>query len=568
LTDVVVKTIGAVGRNYATIAAWEADTDDNLQVADELRVGECYDDSVFGEAVSLSGATTDAGRFRVLQAATGEDFDPISGSGVRIATTAAAVVLAADEAFTVWRHLGAESLTTGSSQSCFLASGTGPILAEKCVALAFFATVRVGTGGFQYTAGGVLRRCIAVGPNDSGASVGNPYGFVASSLTQNIVNCAVFGASFSPGGGFARVSSSTMSIWNSVAASNPSGSDYSSISFQSHNASSDATAAGAESLTNQPASRLFRDVLNHDFRPFRHSPHVDAGVYVPPRKPFLFERVLIVDHASALSADLVLALPFVEGFGIDVIDLSAPGNDGTLVGTPPWSRSLPGTTVVFDGTTDQLDVPYLALLEGGDCTISMWVNVDTTPGNDCIFAESNEGSGNSRFYIWTNSVSGSLDVYIQNEGATGTLTLPGTAVVDDGWHHVVVVNDGDTIALYIDGVLDAGPTAWNRAANGGHIFDGTAFMGTPGNARRAIGSLADARCWTRALSAAEVLALYEHPWAQYGADDETDFAGQTVPRGAAPSIGAYEEEALPVGPKSEVEPLPWFDVILEGVARR
>lgn len=70
----VTNSIGTTGRTYSTITLWEADTDNNLVTADQVQVGECYNDSGFDEVITISGATTDSTRYRHLTTATGQSF--------------------------------------------------------------------------------------------------------------------------------------------------------------------------------------------------------------------------------------------------------------------------------------------------------------------------------------------------------------------------------------------------------------------------------------------------------------------------------------------------------------
>lgn len=71
----VTSSIGTGGgRTYSTISAWEDATDVNLVTADQVQVGECYNDSAFSEQVVMAGATVDATRYRHLTVAAGHSF--------------------------------------------------------------------------------------------------------------------------------------------------------------------------------------------------------------------------------------------------------------------------------------------------------------------------------------------------------------------------------------------------------------------------------------------------------------------------------------------------------------
>lgn len=84
------SSIGSAGgRDYSTISAWEAATDNDLVSGDDVEIGELYDDSDFAGGVTIAGATTDATRYRELRAASGAEYDIVTASGAQITTAAA-----------------------------------------------------------------------------------------------------------------------------------------------------------------------------------------------------------------------------------------------------------------------------------------------------------------------------------------------------------------------------------------------------------------------------------------------------------------------------------------------
>lgn len=75
-------SIGTNGRDYSTISAWEADTDVSLT---GMVVGECYNDSVFDEEVTIDGASNlSSSQHRRLTVAEGERHDGTEGTGARV----------------------------------------------------------------------------------------------------------------------------------------------------------------------------------------------------------------------------------------------------------------------------------------------------------------------------------------------------------------------------------------------------------------------------------------------------------------------------------------------------
>lgn len=84
----VTYSIGTSGRDYSTIAAWEADLDNlALYSSGDDAVGELYNDSAFDGTITIDGGATSGIASRTLRPATGEGHDGTAGSGVRIVLT-------------------------------------------------------------------------------------------------------------------------------------------------------------------------------------------------------------------------------------------------------------------------------------------------------------------------------------------------------------------------------------------------------------------------------------------------------------------------------------------------
>ena len=86
----VTKTIGATGRHYSTITAWEADLDNDTPYdAGDDAVGECYDDADFDmqNDFTLNGGATLGLASVKLTVAEGERHDGTAGTGVRVYTS-------------------------------------------------------------------------------------------------------------------------------------------------------------------------------------------------------------------------------------------------------------------------------------------------------------------------------------------------------------------------------------------------------------------------------------------------------------------------------------------------
>lgn len=86
MPTITVKSIGATGRDYSTIQAWEDACPANIVTSDEIWKGECYNDAnpAFtvnnATVLNASGITNDGTRFLWLTTASGQGFADSSGA--------------------------------------------------------------------------------------------------------------------------------------------------------------------------------------------------------------------------------------------------------------------------------------------------------------------------------------------------------------------------------------------------------------------------------------------------------------------------------------------------------
>lgn len=81
-------SIGTTGRDYSTIASWEADLDNGgVYTSGDDALGECYDDAAFDETFTINGGGTVGLNGVTLSVASGERHDGTAGTGARIVRT-------------------------------------------------------------------------------------------------------------------------------------------------------------------------------------------------------------------------------------------------------------------------------------------------------------------------------------------------------------------------------------------------------------------------------------------------------------------------------------------------
>jgi arylsulfatase A-like enzyme len=214
---------------------------------------------------------------------------------------------------------------------------------------------------------------------------------------------------------------------------------------------------------------------------------------------------------------LAFRYAFEEGSGTNASDSSGNNRTATLSenGTsaaqgPTWSsgKFKFGGGLDFDGLNDLVYTPAIAVSNASAWSASAWVQLDS-------FASMNK----SRVILQqTDTVSGTGRTwfYVKDDGALATFlgnaTLEGGSISLDTWHHVAVTigsGSSTTLRLYIDGQEVASDPGRNLESASGtfHIGDHKNITNT--TSLNWDGKMDDLRVYTWALSATEVLNLFE-----------------------------------------------------------
>lgn len=222
--------------------------------------------------------------------------------------------------------------------------------------------------------------------------------------------------------------------------------------------------------------------------------------------------------AAADSADdgLVAYYPF-NG---NADDESGNGYDGTVNGAALTVDRFGNadSAYLFDGVND-----YIGLGSLGDFkSVSLWVRQDTRVGIDYyfghddfrLFGYSNQG----RLLLHDDSGNG-VNSYIRMDDQVG------------GWNHIVAINDGLDSKIYFNGtnaswVVDNLKTVMSNTANLGRWSGGYHYLA---------GALDEVRIYNRALSAQEILELYQgEPGTNTGWLTVSPDAGAVAPGASVP----------------------------------
>ena len=174
----------------------------------------------------------------------------------------------------------------------------------------------------------------------------------------------------------------------------------------------------------------------------------------------------LVGAGTGSAGTLVLHLPFDDGTGSAIAaDASGNGHDGTLVNMDPdtdWVSGQAGLALDFDGTNDYVNVPDDAALDfgTGDFSVAFWVfKRSATAGYANNYGVSKWSTGASPginewlLNVGSGSATGDTPSFSVEIGSTTYKAMDPQDITLYVWHHIAGVREGQTISIYVDGIL-------------------------------------------------------------------------------------------------------------------
>ncbi|MBM3240202.1 LamG domain-containing protein [Candidatus Poribacteria bacterium] len=162
--------------------------------------------------------------------------------------------------------------------------------------------------------------------------------------------------------------------------------------------------------------------------------------------------MLIGTMAQALQDEmLVLYLPFDEGSGKNVKDLSQYGNDGDIVGDAKWVDGKYGKALQFTKEGDHVEVKSSDSLKLNDqITLMAWGFIEAwNGGGDQWIDKGAHASKASGFGLMVYQLT-TLYFMGSDGGARHDLTTT-TLPELKKWHHVAATFDGKVMIVYLNG---------------------------------------------------------------------------------------------------------------------
>ncbi len=169
---------------------------------------------------------------------------------------------------------------------------------------------------------------------------------------------------------------------------------------------------------------------------------------------------------------------FEEGSGTTLNDTSGNGFNGTLTNGPAWSRGKYGKGLDFDGSNDYVTVADYANLSSTTKTLEAWVKMDSLGTDDLLVGKGAEEWFGYNANAAIGCAASKFGFAIFNGTAwacASSTTTPATGV----WYHLTGTYDGTNIRLYINGVLEGGPTAQTNPVDTVNAFNIGSYDGAP-----------------------------------------------------------------------------------------
>jgi len=196
----------------------------------------------------------------------------------------------------------------------------------------------------------------------------------------------------------------------------------------------------------------------------------------------------------------------------DAEDSSEFENDGSVLngeGDEYVGGTVGSGSASFDGQNDmiQTDSGHSPQLTG-DYTTSVWIRPDATQKNWAGIYTATNASGSTNHWNLQFDNSSQRNVVIYHGGQKWDTGIDLTDVDDGQWHNIVLVREGTTMSIYLDGVLkkigtfNSDPLGSADHLNiGGDRTGSTNYLYT--------GEIDDLRVYNIALSGDELEALFE-----------------------------------------------------------
>ena len=233
--------------------------------------------------------------------------------------------------------------------------------------------------------------------------------------------------------------------------------------------------------------------------------------------------VLGLALTSAVKADLVGWWRLDETSGNTAADSSGGGNDGTLVGTPEWTRDGKINGALECDGGDYVEVAGVADINPESITLMTWVNFSEVDSAVMERQDYLSRGDDYAFSLHEWNANGMIHGVVTSAG--GWTVVGGNTVVEaDIWYHTALTYDADTdqLILYLDGEVDGELTLTTGLE---HRLGGPLTIGTY-SGRDLLGKIDEVKIFDEALSQDEIMSEMGgggFPYAYYPSPEDGSF---------------------------------------------
>ena len=237
------------------------------------------------------------------------------------------------------------------------------------------------------------------------------------------------------------------------------------------------------------------------------------------KKILMSQRPRIIAGATAITNGLLGWWKFDEGTGTTVVDSSGNGHTGTLINSPSWTAGKIGGSITLNGSNQYVECGELAD-NLSDMTVSCWAKTTDGAGANWKLLVSKITNGGNGAGWYLSLYAGIVQLLTQEAGGNSWVQR-GSAysplhLYDNGiWHHIVMTYSGGFYSGTFQIYVDSQPITMANH-DGGTAFTSISTTSTVkigvdsdlSSYSYFLGSIDDVRIYNRALSAAEVLQIY------------------------------------------------------------
>jgi hypothetical protein len=172
---------------------------------------------------------------------------------------------------------------------------------------------------------------------------------------------------------------------------------------------------------------------------------------------------------------------------------------------PHAAQAQTNTALLFNGTSKSASTTASVNLSGSALSMECWVKVNAfKTASPYITSIIGMETGSNTALLRTGDIGQSPNKlqFVLQVGTVSQKLSSTTALSTNTWYHVAATFDGSVMRIYLNGVLDCSLNAAGSAVANAPFSMGRTYE----DVRILNGSLDEVRVWTRALSAAEILA--------------------------------------------------------------